>query len=327
MNLIFSESGDLFLKKVLEWLNTFGHSFERINYNFDSLCIGNVSMKYSNNFLLKNLTTPIFINDIDSVWYNRGLIQVPNLGISSYENLKTEFDLSSIKYSESYNESIREIILDKLNTKKWIGVYGKNRQNKIIALNIAANNNLEVPQWEVVSSKSDLLSFYETHEKIIVKSLDSTFTCIDQQRGGGIITSYTNFLQKKQILSLPKFFPPSLIQRYIDKKLEVRCFFLKGKCYSTAILSQRSQRTSVDYRKYDLKNMNRYIPFKLPIDIEKKITSLMNELNLETGSIDIIYSKDNKFYFLEVNPTGQFSGLASLCNYDLDKKIALELIK
>jgi glutathione synthase/RimK-type ligase-like ATP-grasp enzyme len=44
------------------------------------------------------------------------------------------------------------------------------------------------------------------------------------------------------------------------------------------------------------------------------------------GSIDMIYSKQQEYIFLEVNPSGQFMGYSEACNYQLDRIIAEYLI-
>ncbi|STD14031.1 ATP-GRASP peptide maturase, grasp-with-spasm system [Chryseobacterium carnipullorum] len=67
------------------------------------------------------------------------------------------------------------------------------------------------------------------------------------------------------------------------------------------------------------------VPFKLPESIEKMIDTLMKRISLESGSIDLLYSTDNIFYFLEVNPVGQFDMVSFPCNYHLEKEIALHL--
>ena len=52
----------------------------------------------------------------------------------------------------------------------------------------------------------------------------------------------------------------------------------------------------------------------------------MRLADLETGSLDLIYSKTGQYYFLEVNPGGQFSMVSIPCNYNLEKKVAEYLI-
>jgi len=61
-------------------------------------------------------------------------------------------------------------------------------------------------------------------------------------------------------------------------------------------------------------------------DLKEKIILLMKILDLNTGSIDLIKSTDEKIYFLEINPIGQYGMVSSPCNYYLDKLIAKTLI-
>lgn len=63
------------------------------------------------------------------------------------------------------------------------------------------------------------------------------------------------------------------------------------------------------------------MPYCLPKNIEQKIHLLMQSLDLNSGSLDFIKS-GSKYYFLEVNPVGQFLGMSVLCNYLLEKEIA-----
>lgn len=114
----------------------------------------------------------------------------------------------------------------------------------------------------------------------------------------------------------------SVFQEKLDKELEIRTFFLNGKCYSMAIFSQLDSQTSVDFRKYNLTTNNRNVPYQLSRMLEEKITKLMDELKLNTGSIDIIKTKDGRYVFLEVNPVGQYGMTSFPCNYHLDRKIA-----
>ena len=92
-----------------------------------------------------------------------------------------------------------------------------------------------------------------------------------------------------------------------------------------AIWSQDNIHTEVDFRKYDTKNPNRNVPYTISLEIENKIHKLMEELGLNTGSIDFIYSSEGIIYFLEINPEGQFGMVSKPCNYYLEEKIALKI--
>jgi D-alanine-D-alanine ligase-like ATP-grasp enzyme len=48
----------------------------------------------------------------------------------------------------------------------------------------------------------------------------------------------------------------------------------------------------------------------------------MDKTNMKSGSIDILVGKDKRYYFLEVNPIGQFYQVSYPCNFYLEKRIA-----
>ena len=134
-------------------------------------------------------------------------------------------------------------------------------------------------------------------------------------------------ITQKDVDRLSEEFYPSLFQIEENKLYEIRAFYLFGNFYSMAIFSQCNKETKVDFRK------NKYwehplktVPYSLPKSIENNITNLMNELKLETGSIDLIVNNDGDYIFLEVNPCGQFGMTSTPCNYYLEKKIAELLI-
>ena len=120
-------------------------------------------------------------------------------------------------------------------------------------------------------------------------------------------------------------FSQSLFQQYIPKKYEIRSFYLKGQFRSMAIFSQQNEKTKLDFRNYDQERPNRNVPYNLPKSLEQKLHKLMLKLDINCGSMDIIVTPDDQYYFLEVNPFGQFQWLSKGCNYFLERMIAKNL--
>ena len=89
-----------------------------------------------------------------------------------------------------------------------------------------------------------------------------------------------------------------------------------------AIFSQNDMQTAIDFRQYNSNNPNRNVPFKLPDNLKKSLTKLMCDIGLNTGSIDMIYTKDKEYVFLEVNPVGQFKMTSMPCNYYIERDVA-----
>ena len=104
-------------------------------------------------------------------------------------------------------------------------------------------------------------------------------------------------------------------------------YYLDENFYSMAIISQSHQQTATDFRKYLTEKPNRSLRFQLPKVIENKLKILMDKVELETGSIDMILTKSGEYVFLEVNPIGQFGMTSYPCNYHLERQIAKTLIE
>lgn len=132
------------------------------------------------------------------------------------------------------------------------------------------------------------------------------------------IVNYTKKLNIEKI-GTTNFFP-SLVQNYIEKKYELRIFYLNGEFYSMAIFSQKDNQTIIDFRNYNKTKPNRTVPYKIPDCQAIKLDLLMKKLEINCGSIDMIVTNDNEYVFLEVNPVGQFGMVSYPCNYNLEKK-------
>ncbi|MEI7597121.1 MAG: hypothetical protein WCK02_15340 [Bacteroidota bacterium] len=141
------------------------------------------------------------------------------------------------------------------------------------------------------------------------------------------LSTYTAIVDDNFINNLNDEFAPTCFQEEIIKTVEIRTFYLDKKTYSMAIFSQSDQTTSVDFRNYNYKKPNRTMPFNLPISINDKLILFMNKVGLNCGSFDLIYTPNKDFYFLEINPVGQYGMVSHPCNYYLDKVIADYLIK
>lgn len=306
MVLIFSNKNDFTTNLVQDWLYYYGKKSVRINDSAQGV-------KYDLNgvSIIGNNDEEIVINAVDSCWYRKGrIIKSPPIhdpiSISEYQVIKEHIEFL-------------------LSTKNTIGnLKSDNMVNKLIVLNIAKRAGLTIPNTYVLDNKKDLNDLLSSNpdKKFIIKM--KTETCMFHfEDTAGII--YTNNLIKEDLEKFPSTFLPTLLQEKVDKHFEIRTFYLEGKTWSMAIFSQNDEQTKDDYRKYNFSKPNRNTPFKIPVILENKLSNIMAELNLQTGSIDWILSKDGQFYFLEINPTGQFSNLSMTCNYPLEKIIAEKL--
>ena len=196
--------------------------------------------------------------------------------------------------------------------------------DKFSNLRLAKDIGLEIPSSIITNSKKDLEDFFSKHKEIITKPLYET---LNFKEKNDFISFKTNKIEGLDINNLSHSFFPSFFQAYIEKDIELRAFYLEGEFHTIAIFSQLDPKTKIDFRNYNEDNPNRKVPYLLPKEIEEKLEKLMKELNLNTGSIDLIKTPDKKYVFLEVNPTGQFGFVSKAGNYYLENKIATTLIE
>ncbi|SHI45503.1 grasp-with-spasm system ATP-grasp peptide maturase [Flavobacterium terrae] len=302
MILIITEEADYSSSMVINWLLYYRINFIRINEN-DELHVECLL----NDFRITNNSFNFLLSEIKGMWYRRGFL---NIKIEKSEN---EI-INNFKKAEF--AKLKQYIYYKLSLLPNINSFTNSDVNKLVVNDIASEIGIITPQEYILSSKDELL-LLDDLSQYATKSISGS-AILDF--GNFYTIGYTSLLNITEEYS--KFFFPSLIQKYIKKKYELRIFFLHDQFYTMAIFSQRDETTRVDFRNYNRKNPNRNVPFELPIEIKVKLINLMNRLKLNSGSIDMIVTPNNEYVFLEVNPIGQYGMVSVPCNYYLDMKIA-----
>ena len=307
---------------VMDWIDYSGGivkrlvSEEMINYNHL------VSFEITEN------TNPVKINkithsgNIKSIWIRKG---------SPENKLNIDFIADTDLKTQLLNHLIGEINESKISFVNFLehnfhvlGTIPIIKMDKISQLLAAKQVGLMVPATIVTNSKKEIIRFKKTYHKIIAKCVnDSNFI----RYKGDSYGQYTEIVEDELIEQLPEYFVPNIVQQCIDKAYDIRSFYLDGNIYSMAIILHNDEERNIDFRKDYTKDNIKYLPFKLPKAIENKLVLFMKASSLNTGSIDIVKTNDKKYYFIEVNPSGQYGMTSVPCNYYLDEKIANFLMK
>ena len=256
------------------------------------------------------------LENVNIVWYRRWLDSKYRFSNDSEENvyLKNEFDELSSNFMLS------------IPTKKWLNIppYINQYPTKAKQLKRAKECGLTIPQTRILNNKATLQNFYkENGENIITKCLYNPYV---YSKDNEIYLTYTSKVEDSDVDLQKNLFFPSLFQKNIIKNIELRIFYLMGEFYTYAIFSSQNQQTSVDFRIYDHNYPNRLMRYELPAEIKDKLKYFMQSFDLHTGSVDMIVDENGTFYFLEVNPQGQFGGMSDL-GLHIEKDIANYLIK
>jgi ATP-GRASP peptide maturase of grasp-with-spasm system len=320
MILILSNHGDFSTDIVIDWLRSFKANFLRIN-SFDFLENTFFYSRSRSKSQIRLGGYELYPEEIGSVWFRK-------FGFFRYSkqcrSLHKELDSFSIGHISTEFSRILESFEHIFSKSFWLTNPKYVVLNKPVVLTIASELGFLVPDTFIINNKADLEYLIScNNQRYITKSI---YDPLSISLKGERYMMYTTEVTRKDLRFLPETFFPSMLQEFIEKEYEIRVFFLSGNCFSMAIMSQSDAQTRLDYRKYNYDNPNRFIPYKLPNEIETKISNLMNILKLNTGSIDFIVDKKGVLYFLEINPTGQFGMVDFSCNYGLHKKVAELLI-
>lgn len=319
MILIISTEHDLSTDNVISWLRYFEIKYLRINSNMNVSCnnftISNSDLDFQLSWFHNQNEINVRFTEITSCWYRRGGLNTINLYIDENDRYVSSY----LNKEQSY---LRKFVLTQLARKKHsIGDYYDNFKSKLEQLVIAKSSGLKIPDTFI---SSDIQKLFETilATSQITKGIENSAYLPNEYLsiGAGTHIVTTEVLNEFESVGL------SLLQEEIKKEFELRIFFLHGDFYSMAIFSQNDPQTQVDFRNYNYDKKNRTVPFILPSDIKKKLKGFMNRIQMNSGSIDIIYTQNNDYFFLEVNPVGQFKQVSKPCNYRLEKEIAKCLI-
>ena len=302
------------VEEVYEWICYHGGNSVIMNSDelLDYICytFELTSRGYQHHFFIGN--RKVDLNSINVIWFWRW-----NLNPAIDQLYGSKKQLCDFMHEEQ--REVNRFIFSRLADKYW---FGYKYVNKVVALLYAQALGIDYPDSIVTRKKDDLIQFISAHSKVITKTISNPVFLDENNSSFGM---YTTRLTLHDIKQYPNTFFPMYVQEQIPKEYEIRSFYIDGSFYSAAILSQNDDQTKLDFRRYNHTKPNRVVPYHLPSEIERKLTELMNRLNLLTGSLDLIYYQ-NKYYFLEVNPVGQFDMISTPCNYNLGEIIAKHLI-
>jgi glutathione synthase/RimK-type ligase-like ATP-grasp enzyme len=193
-------------------------------------------------------------------------------------------------------------------------------ENKLYQLKIAGKLGFTLPDTLVTNERSALLDFYQAHAgEVIIKPL---FNSRPAQPSGQQQVLFTNRLDPAHLTHLDRYtLTPSIYQRNIAKAYEVRVTIVGTAVFAAAVDSQTSPVTHQDWRRARLP----FRAYELPPAVAQRCVALVEELHLRFGAIDLIRSVDGQYYFLEINPNGQWAWLEMECGLPISQALITEL--
>lgn len=325
---IFSTAVDYSTTDVLRWLYHLGEkNVIRVNSQ-DPHPGSQIRLEVCDATFAFQLGQQTFrLSDLTAVWYRKGanwlcdqffpVTVADHVRFSAYLHHKLQAEEATLCTYLHHLVARQAAVL---------GSAAKGNLNKLLVLQAARHAGLRTPGFYVTNHREGLQKAFAQTPDLITKALSDGLYFFEEQEAGTGYFSYTEALDPGMTESLPERLSPSLLQQHIAKQYELRVFFLDGTCYAMAILSQTDEGTKTDFRKYNEHKPTRYVPYQLPEEIREKLCNLFRLLELNTGSVDLLVDAQEDYYFLEINPVGQFGMVSGPCHYYLEKQVALYLM-
>ena len=235
------------------------------------------------------------IDDFSAIWYMK-----PHL---PFELLQFE----PVEYRQFIHQQFRAMRIALWSifcSKKWIDDPWviQIAEDKLYQLKLATRVGFVVPDTLVTSDPKRVKSFCEEHRCNVVVKLLAVNPIINH-------VLYTNKVTAEYLSQIESVkLSPSIFQACIPKEYELRITVVGDKIFPAKIYSQDDEETSLDWRRKPKLNdfEVKMEQTDLPVEIEVRIRCFMKKIGLRFGCIDIIVTKDGKYIFLEINPSGQW---------------------
>jgi MvdD family ATP-grasp ribosomal peptide maturase len=197
-------------------------------------------------------------------------------------------------------------------------------ENKQLQLKIAREVGLEIPRTLITNEPEAVRRFArECEQGMVMKNL-SSFAIYEQGEQKVVFTSAVQSENLERLGDLR--YCPATFQELVPKALELRATVVGDRVFTASIDSQRSAKTSVDWRRDGLGLIDDWELYQLPAAVEERLLKLMQVLGLNYGAADLILTPDGRHVFLEVNPVGEFFWLEKRPGLPLSAAIARLLV-
>ncbi len=254
----------------------------------------------------------IHSDHIKGVWHRKAWrISVPEELDENYEKI----------FLNEYG-NLRYNLITVLEDIPWINPYENEKKidgNKMLQLKIAQKNNLIIPKTVYSNDEEKITTFF--HQYCKGKGIAKLHGVTAKTMSGENMTS-TMVIEEDTLEHLSDIaYCPMIFQPYIDKQYELRIVYIDGEFFTGMINNSENADWRIAREGYF------WSAYELPGSVKKNLTSMMKEMGLYIGAIDMIKGKDGQYYFLEVNPQGEWGMLQKELGFPIAEKIADNLIK
>jgi hypothetical protein len=251
--------------------------------------------------LLINSTTVVDFLNVHSVLYRRA--GVPNISSRVIEE-------SAKAFAQSECEKILTALWQDISSIPWVNhpIALRLANHKPEQLKRAKNLGFNIPDTILTSNKEYATQFWCTHEEgVVFKSLHQDSI----ELNGRVYLPYVNKLTQERLVELERLeLMPVLFQEYIKPALEIRVTVVDNLVFAAEI-DQTASSDKPDWRRLP-PDSQAWKPHILPEKISNMCVEITHQYGLNFGALDLIVDRSGRYYFLEINPNGQWAWIESI---------------
>lgn len=319
MILVIADSFDAHADLVENHLQQHGAEYVRLNLNVQALERTLITYSESDDSWEIEVDDITFSTDeVSCVWARRLTIEKSDLDACN--------SIGEEKAKLWIGEWTRALhwLFYSLEDRAWLPPFRRaiRAEHKYLQLRAAKRAGLQTPPT-LLSSHPDRVNDFASGQRTALKSLSQDFYEFEGQKHG----LFTNVLDESDFDEFSSDGEaPLFLQEYVPKAFEVRVTSIERNHLACKIDSQANERTSVDWRRYNIPQTPHHA-MELPSDITSKLDRIMDILELNFGASDFIVSQSGGWYFLEINTNGQWLWIEQLTGLSIAKYIAEYLVR
>lgn len=269
----------------------------RFRLNFEDLKDTHLSFSAGRNGLRRLIRTPhheVTLEDVEAIWLRR---------------------LAAPEVPASIDERFRGFVADEIRhtlegmlagcEARWVNPLWTIHiaERKLHQLRVARKQGLTVPATLASNQGEELIRFAEQATNgVVCKPLSRSLLASDEED----FAVYTHRVELDELREWQAELShcPTLLQEFVEGT-DVRVTVIGEDIYTVAVETEEG--AHLDWRHRN--NVLSYSVCELPGKVESKIGEMMEVLDIVYGAFDFILTDDGEWYFLEVNPAGQWAWL------------------
>lgn len=263
-------------------------------------------------------TVPIYggnpIKGIKSVWYRKPYIP-------EREDLNVPVTHKDYAYT-----AVRKHIVDLYGMFQdafWLSDYFVMLKAEIKPrqLELAARLGFNVPKTLSTSSSTAATAFLKEVGDAVTKSMATTLPIVNNK----VQYFYTTKIAAGDSVDLSGLHVgPAIFQKTIDVEKGLRITIVDNKVFAAAVRDKnhKDHPAIIDWRRAYVGGELRFEAFDLPKSLQRQCLALTKALNLRFGAIDLLLDKNGTYWFLEINPNGQWAFIEEDTGHPIGKAVA-----